>query len=71
MPIYEFYCKPCDRIAEKLCSMYHDADDNQHECYKCNGIMHRVISASVGKVQGGTGKLTTCLTDKNVSKPSK
>jgi putative FmdB family regulatory protein len=69
MPIYEYECPRCKRVKEELRSISDDRIDIACDpCVSCLEPMKRVISLVVGKVRGGTPKLTTTRIDKNVSK---
>lgn len=55
MPIYEFECKSCESTTEALVTM----NTETLECYVCHSTASRVMSKAVGKVIGGTPRLTS------------
>lgn len=66
MPIFEFVCtsnkcKQQDVVVEHLCKI----GDN-FDCEVCQMPLVKMTSTPVGRVKGGTPKLTTTKVDKNV-----
>ena len=51
MPLYEYYCKPCDHVTTELLSV----DEERYTpvaCMKCFRFAEKILSATKGKVPG-------------------
>lgn len=47
MPMYEYFCKDCDKTFEELAKF-----EDQIECPVCQKISDKLVSATKGKVLG-------------------
>ncbi|MDH5298335.1 MAG: zinc ribbon domain-containing protein [Desulfobulbaceae bacterium] len=50
MPIYEYQCQECGKVAEVWQSI---SDDPMNSCPDCSGSMKKLISASSFQLKGG------------------
>ena len=49
MPVYEYYCKTCDRVADLWMSIN---DSDEQECTECGKSMKRMISKPTIEFKG-------------------
>lgn len=49
MPVYEYHCKQCNKIIEKIQKM---SDDPLTTCEECGGELTKLISRSCFKLVG-------------------
>lgn len=74
MPLYEYYCKKCERVIEKIQKF---SDPILTKCENCGGKLERLVSSSAIQFKGKgwyvtdySRKATSSDGDKPVSTPA-